>query len=111
VIGLGLVPTVLGLLAVILGVVGVRRVGKRIATNRGVSIVGIVLGVIGLIASVALTISVAAATAYFAPTIEQAQQCFQQAQGNPLALQQCQQQFSGQISNIPGVTDQQPDGG
>ena len=52
---LGLIPFVgvIGLVAVVLGVVALSRVRRGLATNRGVSITGIVLGALGVLAAVA----------------------------------------------------------
>jgi hypothetical protein len=48
----------LALAAIILGIVGLRRVSKRIANNRAMPIIGIVLGLIGGILGTLLTIVV-----------------------------------------------------
>jgi hypothetical protein len=46
----------LGVVAIILGVVGLGRVRKRIATNRGMSIAGIVLGAIATVIGIVVLI-------------------------------------------------------
>lgn len=48
---IGLIPA---LLALIFGIVGIRRVSRGIATNRGVAITGVVLGVLGIAISGAI---------------------------------------------------------
>ena len=52
---LGIVPFVgvIGLVAVVLGVVALSRVRRGLATNRGVSITGIVLGALAVLAAIA----------------------------------------------------------
>ncbi len=52
------VSILLALAAIIFGIVGLRRVSKRIANNRAMPIIGIVLGVIGGILGTLLTIVV-----------------------------------------------------
>jgi len=52
---------VLGIVAVILGAVGISRTKKRVATNRGVAIGGLVTGIVGTVIGLILlfvTISV-----------------------------------------------------
>lgn len=51
-ISLGILGVVLGGLAVIFGIIGVRRSGRREATNSGVAVAGIVTGAIGLVIGV-----------------------------------------------------------
>ncbi|MBW0103136.1 DUF4190 domain-containing protein [Pseudonocardia sp. KRD291] len=90
----------LGLLAVILGIVGVRRVGKGIATNKGVAIAGIVTGALGLIASVAVV--VLGATLFASTGGGDLVDCISQAGGDRAQVLQCQQQYEQQLQGQLG---------
>lgn len=90
----------LGLLALIFGIVGLRRVGKGVATNKGVAIAGIVTGLIGLIAAVAL--AVAGASLFFSTGGGDLVQCIQQAGGDQAQVLQCQQQYQQQVQEQVG---------
>ncbi|WP_433785726.1 DUF4190 domain-containing protein [Actinomycetospora sp. CA-101289] len=108
--GLGAIPVVLGLLAIILGIAGLRRARQGVASNRAVSIIGLVLGILGLIAAIAITLTAALASTVVQPNVQELQQCISNAQGDPVALQQCQQRFSGQFQNLQNGVPQ-GDGG
>ncbi|MCX4983790.1 DUF4190 domain-containing protein [Streptomyces sp. NBC_00572] len=45
------VGTILGILALIFGIIGLKKAGRGEATNRGMAVAGVVLGVIGLLIS------------------------------------------------------------
>lgn len=51
--GFFVIGGLLGLVAIVLGVIGSRRAKRGLATNRGAAITGIVLGVIGVLLTVA----------------------------------------------------------
>src|ERR1700761_8969687 len=61
VIGFGLVPIIVALIAIILGIAGIRRASRQGASRRGLAIGGLVVGIIALIASVLITIGSALA--------------------------------------------------
>lgn len=91
---------VLGLLALIFGIIGLRRVGKRLATNKGVAVSGIVLGVLGVIAS---AVFVAVGTTFFFNSGGgDLVQCLRQAGSDQAKVLQCQQQYQQQVQNQYG---------
>lgn len=93
----------LGLVALILGIVGVRRVGKGVATNKGVAIAGIVTGLLGLIASIAVAVALAAGATYFLNNGGgDLVQCIQDAGGDQARTLQCQQQYQQQVEDQLG---------
>ncbi|MCD2188853.1 DUF4190 domain-containing protein [Actinomycetospora soli] len=102
-----------GLLAVIFGVIGRGRVRKQQATNGGVALTGLLLGLLSVIVNIILMIVVGVGLfAFFQSgggnSLDQLQQCLAQAQsaGNPAAVQQalaqCQEQFQSQLPNLGG---------
>lgn len=102
-----------GLLAVIFGVIGRGRVRKMVATNGGVALTGLVLGLLSVIVNIILMIVVGVGLfAFFQSgggnSVGQLQACLSQAQGagSPAAVQQalsqCQQQFSQQLPSLGG---------
>ncbi len=104
---------VLGLLALIFGVIGRGRARRGLAGNGGMALTGLLLGILSIIVNIVLSIAVfVLGYAFFSTgggnTIEQAQQCVAQAQnaGNPAAVQQalsqCSQQFQQQLPNLGG---------
>ena len=87
----------LGLLAVILGIVGLRRVGKGLATNKGVAIAGIVTGALGLVVSVAVV--VLGATFFASSGGGDLVDCMTQAGGDQAQVLQCRQQYEQQLQD------------
>lgn len=87
---------VLGLLAVILGIIAVGRARRGEAPGRGRAIAGIVTGALGLLISIALiAIGVSIFNSGSGRTF---QQCLQQAGNDQAAQQQCARQFQRSIS-------------
>ncbi|MFY9809541.1 MAG: DUF4190 domain-containing protein [Pseudonocardiaceae bacterium] len=85
-----------GILAVIFGLLGRGRAKRGEATNGGLSLAGVVLGVIGLIISIGLIafgLSLANSPAY--------RQCAQQAGGDLAKLQQCASDLGRQVGGRP----------
>lgn len=68
---------ILGILAIIFGIVGWRRGRRNNATNPGVAMTGIVLGILGLIASIVLVVIVAAVL--HSPAFQRYQHCIRSA--------------------------------
>ncbi|WP_370412264.1 DUF4190 domain-containing protein [Streptomyces fradiae] len=64
---------ILGLLALIFGIVGTARAGKGLATNKGMAVTGLVLGVLAMIVAVVWVIVFATAVKEAAKDIEDAQ--------------------------------------
>ena len=104
--GLGTAALVLGILATVLfwiPVVGLalalvtvglaisalRRVGRRQATNRGATVTGLVLGVIALVVSLALT----AALVYFRDDVRTYYDCVKSSGSNATVQRACQEQL------------------
>jgi hypothetical protein len=115
---LGIVTVVLAILAIILGSIGRGRVKSMQATNGGVAMTGLVLGVIMLIIGVItqiLVIFFAVAFLNFggANSLQQLQGCVNNAnnQPNPAAVQQAYEQCVNQFGDqLPGG-GQPEDGG
>ncbi|MBA2472806.1 MAG: DUF4190 domain-containing protein [Pseudonocardiales bacterium] len=86
---------VFGILALIFGLLGRARAKRGQATNGGLSVAGIVLGVIGLL----LTIGLVAlfASLMNSPAGQSYQQCVQQSGGDPAKLQQCFSELGNQV--------------
>ncbi|KUI40344.1 DUF4190 domain-containing protein [Mycobacterium sp. GA-2829] len=93
---------VLGIVAVILGVIGRGRAKRGEATNGGVAMAGIVLGVLGVIVSIVAI----ALTVMFAREVGAGDlfECLQQAGNDTEAQQQCQDQFQRKIEDQFSVT-------
>lgn len=110
---LPIVGLVLGLLAIIFGVIGRGRVRKQQATNGGVALTGLILGVLTFLANVVITIAlflfgVAFINVGGGQVVQQYQDCLGQAQSAPSpaavqqAVEQCNQQFQSQLPNFGG---------
>jgi len=85
----------LGIVAIILGVIGLGRVKRHEATNRGSAIAGIVLGVLGLLAAGAV---IAAGAAFFnSDGFRNLTECLEQAGSDTAAQQQCQRDFEDTV--------------
>lgn len=110
VIGFGLVPIVVALIAILLAIAGMRRASRQGARGRGVAIGGLVVGIIALVLAVLITIGSALALVVLpgglGGTLQQAEQCVRQqvAQGAPVdqARQVCAQQAQQQVQNQVG---------
>ncbi len=86
----------LGLLAIILGIVGRGRAKRGEANNGGMALAGIILGVLGLLISVAL---VAVGASFFtSDTGRQLVQCLGAAGDDQAAQQQCRQGFGEDVT-------------
>lgn len=93
---------VLGALAIIFAILGMRRASQGVATNRGMSIAGLVTGIIGLIVGVLFAILVGSVLSVFGNQFKDLQQCLQQAGGDQAKIQACDQQFQQQIQQQQG---------
>lgn len=87
----GVPGIVLGLIAIVLGVLGLRRVKARRADNRGMAIAGLVSGILGLL----LGILVLVFTVFLVQTTGDCLEELQQT-GDQAAYEQCVQQSVGQ---------------
>lgn len=85
---------VLGLLAVILGVIGFRRAGRGEAAGRGRALAGVITGAVGVVlACLLLAVGI---SIWNSPSVQNLRTCLQNAHGDQTAIQQCQQQFQQQ---------------
>jgi hypothetical protein len=114
---LPVVGGILGIVAIILGVVGRGRANRMEANNKGMATTGLVLGILSLIVNIVLSIALFFLGFAFlnfggGNSLQQLQDCVSAAnnQPNPAAVQQayeqCGQQFGQQL---PGSGE--PDGG
>jgi hypothetical protein len=93
---------VLGVVAIILGVIGLQRVNRGEATNRGVAVAGIVLGILSIIeAIVAIALSIwwfnsIGGTDYV--------DCVSRADSDQEALQQCADRFRERVEDQFSIT-------
>ncbi len=86
--GLG---AILGLVAIILGVLALGKVKRREASNRGSAIAGIVLGVLSIVVLAGL---IAAGAAFFNSDAGKSLiECTERAGQDQAAVQECQRQF------------------
>lgn len=88
---------VLGLLALILGLLGRARAKRGEATNGGLSLAGIVLGVIGLL--IAIGILALGVSLFNSPAGQNYQQCIEESAGDPAAIEQCASEFGRQVTD------------
>jgi hypothetical protein len=77
------VGIVLAILAIVFGVIGRKRVQRGEATNPGAAKAGLITGIVGAVAAVAVAIAV------FAFASSPTGKCVQNAHGNSTAAQQC----------------------
>lgn len=82
---------VLGLIAIVLGVLGRGRARRREADNGGMALAGLVLGVVGLALSAALVAF--GLSLLNSPEGQQYQDCLQSAGTDQVAVEQCARQF------------------
>ena len=87
---------VLGIAAIVLGVLGRGRAKRGEADNGGLAVAGAVLGLLGLLASVALV--VAGASFLASDSGQELQQCLEEAQGDRAAEAECQSRLQDSIT-------------
>ncbi len=115
---LPVVGGVLGIVAIVLGVVGRGRANRLEATNKGVATTGLVLGIISLIVNIIVSVALLFLGVAFlnfggGQSLQQLQDCVTNAnnQPNPAAVQQAYEQCSQQFgSQLPGDNAPQPSG-
>lgn len=106
---LPVVGFVLGLVAIILGAIGRSRAKKLQATNGGVALAGLILGVLSVIVNILVSVLLGAGIFAFlqaggGQSLQQFQQCLTDAQnaGSPAGVQQAFQQCQAQLeSQLP----------
>lgn len=94
-IGLGIL---LGIIAIVLGILGVRRAGRMQGPNRrkGMAISGIVLGVLSIIASIAIFLGTFGILSWFADT--GILETCSQFQNDQAAFQQCIEEETAKLA-------------
>jgi predicted PurR-regulated permease PerM len=88
---------VLGLVAIVLGVLALRRVRQGRAAGRGMAITGVVLGTLGLLLSlafIALTVWVFNSSGGSTLT-----ECMSNADGDQAKVRECQDEFQRNLEN------------
>lgn len=90
---------ILGVLALIFGIVGLVRANRGEATNKGMSISGIVTGAIGLVVGIIFAVAVGSFLSLFGQQISDFQDCVNQANGDQAQIMQCRQQYQQDIQD------------
>lgn len=88
---------VLALLAVVLGIIGRRRVKRGEATNGGAALAGLILGVLSLLIGAAILALFGFAASMFGDELGSYQECLTQAGQDQAAVQQCNVQFQESV--------------
>ena len=86
----------LGLLAIVLGVLAARKARRGEADGHGRAVAGVVTGAVGLLLAVALIafgVSILNRT-----STKNLKHCLKNANGNQSAVQQCQQQYKNEVN-------------
>ena len=89
--GLFVIGGLLGIAAIVLGVLGRGRAKRGQATNGGMALAGIILGVLGLLLSVLVVVG--AASLFNSEQFSNLTECLQEAGSDTAAQQDCQRQF------------------
>lgn len=93
---------ILAVVAIILGIIGYRRARSGEASNGGMAIAGIVLGVLGIVLSaVLIAIGVWSFNTFGGRDYLD---CMTQAGNDPAAQAQCQEDFKGNLENRLSIT-------
>jgi Domain of unknown function (DUF4190) len=85
----------LGLLAVIFGIVGLRRANRGLAFGRGRAIAGIILGLLGIVVAGALI--AAGLSIWNSPEGKDLKSCLKKAGSDQSQIQKCRDQFRNQV--------------
>ncbi len=94
---------VFGVLAIIFAVLGMRRANQRIATNKGMSIAGLVTGIVGLVIGVLFAILFGSLWSLFgSQQFQDLKTCLQHAGNDQAQIQQCNNQFQQQYRQQHG---------
>lgn len=87
----------LGVLAIIFGIIAARRARQGLALGRGRAIAGVITGVIGVLLAVLL---IAVGVSVFnSPAGKNLRNCLKDANGNQQKVQQCNDQYRDQVTN------------
>jgi hypothetical protein len=88
---------VLGVLAIIFGVIVVRRVGRGEASGKGMAIAGIVTGAVGVL--LAIVLIAVGVSVFNSKSVQDLRSCLKDANGNQQAVNQCNQKYQEQVRN------------
>ena len=88
----------LGLVAVILGVVALGKIKRGEAGGRGLALGGIVTGVLAMLVTVLILVTVGSFLANNADEINNLTECLDQANNNQTEIEACQDQFQRQVN-------------
>jgi hypothetical protein len=87
----------LGLLAIIFGIIGLRRANRGLALGRGRAIAGIILGLLGiLVAAAVIAIGV---SIFNSDEVKNLRDCLENAGSDQTQVQQCQDQFRDEVGS------------
>ena len=96
---------ILGIAAIILGIMGRNRAKKGEANNGGVAVAGIVLGAVGVVLSIVMIAFAVIAGKWFMDFGGRDYiDCMQQAGSDTSAQQQCEEEFRGRIEDNLSIT-------
>ena len=87
----------LGLLAIIVGVIGLRRANRGLALGRGRAITGIILGALAIVVA-GLLIAVGVSL-FNSDEGKNLRSCLKDAGNNQTQVQQCQDEFKNQVND------------
>lgn len=93
-----LIGGLLGLIALILGLVALGKIKRGLAGGRGMAIAGIVTGVIALLLSIVVVVSVGAFFAENKDEFSNLAECVEAAGDDQAAVQACQEDFARSIN-------------
>ena len=104
-LGVVLVGALFGLAAIVLGVIGRSRARRGEATNGGMALAGIILGVLGILVSIFVVVSV---TSLFGEEFSSLAECIEQA-GTQAEVEECERDFQEQRRRLaePAAPGQQ----
>lgn len=88
---------VLGLLAVIFGIIAARRAGRGEAAGRGRAVAGIVTGALGILLAVVLI--AVGVSVLNTKSVKDLRSCLKDAGSNQTKVQQCEQQYKNQVNS------------
>lgn len=86
----------LGLVAVVLGVIGRSRAKRGEATNGGVALAGIITGVLAIALSVLIVVGLV--SLFGSDSVANFAECIEQAGDDQAAIEQCSQQFEENVT-------------
>jgi len=100
-LGLGLVPGIIGL---VLGIVGLRRARRGRATNRGSALIGVITSIVGIVLSlvVAVVLAVVVGAAWNTGGRELLD-CIRSSSSSEAAVQQCVDTYNQRLDDIGTV--------